>query len=267
MTAPIANRLRALDQTHDDYELKETLLDEAHCEGVQIDEAHRDETLSTSSTEYPQHLKLADLMKSTTSVDGKHIESPVGLQHHAAIMNDVRLGQHTRERKRVYFSLGHAIVVIVLLVAALCASLTLLLQQASNYAAFQRQALSMGNQEVSVSPSMSVHADSSDVQNDNSNAASASPNVAESPETSRSSISSSSTPAAQDNSSDEHLINLNEANDAELMQISGIGPATAEKIIKYRQQQGRFNSIDQLLDIQGIGVKKLELIRPYVTVG
>jgi competence protein ComEA len=108
---------------------------------------------------------------------------------------------------------------------------------------------------------MSVHADNSDVQNDNSNAASAPPNVAESPET-----SSSSTPAAQDNSSDEHLINLNEANDAELMQISGIGPATAEKIIKYRQQQGRFNSIDQLLDIQGIGVKKLELIRPYVTV-
>ena len=61
-------------------------------------------------------------------------------------------------------------------------------------------------------------------------------------------------------------ININSADSSQLQTINGIGPSTAEKIIRYRTSKGAFKSIDDLKKVNGIGDKKLEKLRPYVTI-
>lgn len=61
-------------------------------------------------------------------------------------------------------------------------------------------------------------------------------------------------------------INLNTATLDDLTLLPGVGPATAEKIIRHRKTNGAFSSVDDLDEIKGIGEKKLEKIRPYATV-
>jgi len=62
-------------------------------------------------------------------------------------------------------------------------------------------------------------------------------------------------------------VNINTANSAELQQVPGIGPATAEKILQMRKSYGAFKSVDDLLSIRGLGPKRLEKMRKYLTVG
>lgn len=62
-------------------------------------------------------------------------------------------------------------------------------------------------------------------------------------------------------------VNLNTATSAELQQVPGIGPATAEKILQARKSYGRFKSVNDLQAIRGIGPKKLDKMRKYLTVG
>jgi competence protein ComEA len=61
------------------------------------------------------------------------------------------------------------------------------------------------------------------------------------------------------------LISINTADGLALEQIPGIGPVKAAAIVDYRTQIGSFESIDQLLDVTGIGPATLENLRPYVT--
>lgn len=61
-------------------------------------------------------------------------------------------------------------------------------------------------------------------------------------------------------------INLNTATKKELMSLPRIGEATAEKIIKYREEHGGFKSIDELKSIKGIGPKTFELIKGDLTI-
>jgi len=61
-------------------------------------------------------------------------------------------------------------------------------------------------------------------------------------------------------------ININTANSEELQQVPGIGPATADKILQMRKSYGAFKSVDDLLSIRGIGKKRLEKMRKYLTV-
>jgi competence protein ComEA len=61
-------------------------------------------------------------------------------------------------------------------------------------------------------------------------------------------------------------INLNTADQAALESISGIGPAKAEAIIKYRDEHGSFKSVDELLNIKGIGPKMLDNIKEQVEI-
>jgi competence protein ComEA len=64
-----------------------------------------------------------------------------------------------------------------------------------------------------------------------------------------------------------HPVNLNSATAAELQQVPGIGPATAERILQARKANGKFKSVNDLQAIRGIGPKRLEKMKKYLTVG
>jgi len=61
-------------------------------------------------------------------------------------------------------------------------------------------------------------------------------------------------------------VNLNTASEAELERIPGIGPAMAQRILLYREKNGLFRRVEDLLKVSGIGEKKLEELRNWVTV-
>jgi competence protein ComEA len=62
------------------------------------------------------------------------------------------------------------------------------------------------------------------------------------------------------------LININSASATELETLSGIGEVLAATIIEYRDQNGPFASVDDLMDVSGIGPATLEEIRDQVTI-
>ena len=62
------------------------------------------------------------------------------------------------------------------------------------------------------------------------------------------------------------LININSAGETELEELPGVGPVTAAAIIDYRTQNGPFATVDDLIDVTGIGPSTLEQIRPFATV-
>jgi len=61
-------------------------------------------------------------------------------------------------------------------------------------------------------------------------------------------------------------IDLNAATIKELEELPGVGPVTAQRIMEARQKSGRFRRVEDLLAIRGISTKRLEALRPYVTV-
>lgn len=64
----------------------------------------------------------------------------------------------------------------------------------------------------------------------------------------------------------KHPLNLNSATAEQLELLPGVGPAMAAKIIAARKEKGGFKSVEELDDIPGIGEKKMEKLRPLVTV-
>lgn len=63
------------------------------------------------------------------------------------------------------------------------------------------------------------------------------------------------------------LININTASIAELDTLPGIGPTTAQKIIDYRDQNGPFVSIEDIVNVSGIGPASYERLKDLITVG
>lgn len=61
-------------------------------------------------------------------------------------------------------------------------------------------------------------------------------------------------------------IDLNSADLDALTRLPGVGPVTAAAIIDYRDRSGGFRSVDQLLEVKGIGAKKLEILKDYVII-
>ncbi len=63
----------------------------------------------------------------------------------------------------------------------------------------------------------------------------------------------------------EKLVNLNTASAEELTSLPKIGPVTAERIIRYREEFGNFSDVDELNNVKGIGEKTIEGLRHLVT--
>lgn len=61
-------------------------------------------------------------------------------------------------------------------------------------------------------------------------------------------------------------ININTADSTDLQQLSGVGPATAQKIIDYRTQNGPFKRIDDLKNVSGIGEKTFDKMKENITI-
>ncbi len=59
-------------------------------------------------------------------------------------------------------------------------------------------------------------------------------------------------------------LNINTATKEELIRVPGIGDVYAARIIDYREQNGGFSTLDQLIEIKGIGEKRLQAFREYL---
>jgi len=59
-------------------------------------------------------------------------------------------------------------------------------------------------------------------------------------------------------------LDINSADKDLLVQLPGVGPKTADAILKYRKANGEFKSIDELRNIKGIGNKKLLKLKPFL---
>ena len=63
------------------------------------------------------------------------------------------------------------------------------------------------------------------------------------------------------------VVNVNRASKMELEALPGVGFQLASRIVGYRQSHGAFHMTEDLLNVEGIGTKNLERIRPYIVCG
>ncbi len=69
-----------------------------------------------------------------------------------------------------------------------------------------------------------------------------------------------------DYSLNSSLLNLNAVTSNQLETLPGIGPALAERILAYRKNHGLFRNIEDIMNVSGIGEKRFESIKEYITV-
>ena len=62
----------------------------------------------------------------------------------------------------------------------------------------------------------------------------------------------------------ESPVDVNTANEQQLMAVPGIGESLAKRIVQFRDKNGRFEKVDDLMKVQGIGEKSIEKLRPYL---
>ena len=62
------------------------------------------------------------------------------------------------------------------------------------------------------------------------------------------------------------LININTADEKQLQQIKGVGPAIAGRIIEYRDNNGAFKSVDEIKKVRGIGDKTFDKMKDQITI-
>ena len=72
--------------------------------------------------------------------------------------------------------------------------------------------------------------------------------------------------ASKPPAADAKPVDINTAGASELESVPGIGKSLAQRILTFREKNGAFSSVDDLLKVQGIGEKSLQHLRPYLVV-
>jgi competence protein ComEA len=63
------------------------------------------------------------------------------------------------------------------------------------------------------------------------------------------------------------VVNINTASAAELEALPGVGPKTAARIIEYRQKNGPFKKVEEIMNVRGLGEKNFLKLKEQLTVG
>lgn len=155
-----------------------------------------------------------------------------------------------RDRPRLVFQPIHAIIAILTLSCALCASLTMLVQQAIHYSALQQTQITQSKQ-----------SQANGTTKDGASSAATTPNQ---PSMEQNGQNKQTSEPTEPSDPADGLLNINTAGSNELQTLKGVGPVTAQRIIDYRTQIGRFDNVDQLLEVKGIGEKTLAKFRDQV---
>lgn len=79
-------------------------------------------------------------------------------------------------------------------------------------------------------------------------------------------IDDSSSGIVDDTSTNQEIININKADEIELQSLNGIGESLAASIVQYRKENGKFETIEELKNVPGIGDSKFENIKAYIKV-
>jgi competence protein ComEA len=62
-------------------------------------------------------------------------------------------------------------------------------------------------------------------------------------------------------------VNINSASADQLSALPGVGPKLAARIVEHRQKSGAFKSVQELMNVKGVGEKNFEKLQPYLTTG
>ncbi len=185
----------------------------------------------------------------------------------------------TREAPRFILTPGACAVIVLVLTVALCACLVLLVKQGTALAKFaqgEESAYSRpstyagsGNEETARSGAATqpapAQSDAGQSVMQPSEQPSAQPSMEPSAQHTQSADSGASA-SGDGSSAGGGLVNINTATSEQLQTVKGIGPATARKIIEYRDAHGPYASVDELLNVDGIGAKTVQKLRGKVTV-
>ena len=79
-------------------------------------------------------------------------------------------------------------------------------------------------------------------------------------------LSAATSAAPKTGASEARPIDLNTADSAALESVPGIGKSLSQRILAFREKNGSFQSVDDLLKVQGIGEKSIQKLRPYLMV-
>jgi competence protein ComEA len=71
---------------------------------------------------------------------------------------------------------------------------------------------------------------------------------------------------AHGGSNSPQRVDINRATAADFDQLPGVGPVLAKRIMDYRKSVGRFHAVEDLRAVKGIGTKKLNQLKPFITV-
>ena len=72
--------------------------------------------------------------------------------------------------------------------------------------------------------------------------------------------------STEDTQENDGRININTATEQQLMLLPGVGETTAKKIIEYRTENNGFNTVEDIMNVSGIGEKKFAQMKPYIKV-
>jgi competence protein ComEA len=78
---------------------------------------------------------------------------------------------------------------------------------------------------------------------------------------------SQSTPSTRPAATVAAVVNLNTATSAQIASLPGVGEKVAQRIIEYREKNGGFTKVEQLMNVKGIGEKSFLKLKSLVTVG